>query len=368
MSDSSEPKDNIQEAIRTEMERRIAEIRPQLESRWSEALGWAMEQLAAPLELDEGVIRAARTGAGSEEELARLSEGILVLGETEDQVALLNQLVDTAAGFSGRTALFVVRHERAVGWMAAGFGTGDASLDIRQVTLPLDGPSPLALAVSRKEVVQEEGSGEARLIWEALEAGGSEGFVALPLLAGDRVVAVLFSDAGDSPDSPPLQAGALRILVQFSQAHLNSLRQRGRAVSRGPASAIERRSSQAWEAPKGEGAIAIGGMSGTPEVADSILAPSVEVSPAPAGSEDAHEEARRFARLLVSEILLYNEARVEEGRKNSDLSERLKEDLERSEQMYRQRAAAEVVEEMDYFQEEVVRTLANGDRSLLGTG
>src|SRR5207253_10988363 len=56
-------------------------------------------------------------------------------------------------------------------------------------------------------------------------------------------------------------------------------------------------------------------------------------------SEDAkkHDEARRFARLLVSEIKLYNEAKVEQGRKNRDLYERLKEDIDRSRQMYDER-------------------------------
>lgn len=79
-----------------------------------------------------------------------------------------------------------------------------------------------------------------------------------------------------------------------------------------------------------------------------------------------HDEARRFARLLVSEIKLYNEAKVEQGRKNRDLYERLKEDIDRSRQMYDERIGEEVRKQSNYFYEELVRILADGDTDALG--
>jgi hypothetical protein len=85
-------------------------------------------------------------------------------------------------------------------------------------------------------------------------------------------------------------------------------------------------------------------------------------------SEDAkkHDEARRFARLLVSEIKLYNEAKVEQGRKNRDLYERLKEDIDRSRQMYDERIADDVRKTSNYFYDELVRILADGNAESLG--
>ena len=85
-------------------------------------------------------------------------------------------------------------------------------------------------------------------------------------------------------------------------------------------------------------------------------------------SEDAkkHDEARRFARLLVSEIKLYNESKVEQGRKNRDLYERLKEDIDRSRQMYDDRIADEVRKTSNYFYDELVRILADGNAASLG--
>jgi hypothetical protein len=91
--------------------------------------------------------------------------------------------------------------------------------------------------------------------------------------------------------------------------------------------------------------------------------------PVAGGSGDdmkRHDEARRFARLLVSEIKLYNEPKVDSGRKNKDLYERLKEDIDRSRQMYDERIAEDVRKTSNYFYDELVRILADGDAGALG--
>jgi hypothetical protein len=82
--------------------------------------------------------------------------------------------------------------------------------------------------------------------------------------------------------------------------------------------------------------------------------------------EASHEEARRFARLLVSEIKLYNEDEVERGRSEKDLGERLKDDIERSREMFEKRIPTEVRDGHDYFHDELVRILADGDADALG--
>jgi hypothetical protein len=79
-----------------------------------------------------------------------------------------------------------------------------------------------------------------------------------------------------------------------------------------------------------------------------------------------HNDARRFARLLVSEIKLYNENKVMEGRTNADLYDRLRDDIDRSRQMYDKRVAAPVAARHDYFHQELVNLLAEGDAGKLG--
>ncbi|MGI8669196.1 MAG: hypothetical protein ACR2J3_05015 [Aridibacter sp.] len=79
-----------------------------------------------------------------------------------------------------------------------------------------------------------------------------------------------------------------------------------------------------------------------------------------------HNDARRFARLLVSEIKLYNEQKVQEGRESSDLYERLREAIDRSREMYDKRVQPPVAAKFDYFHYELVNTLADGEEPKLG--
>ncbi len=79
-----------------------------------------------------------------------------------------------------------------------------------------------------------------------------------------------------------------------------------------------------------------------------------------------HNDARRFARLLVSEIKLYNEQKVKEGRESRDLYDRLREAIDRSRDMYDKRVQPPVAAKFDYFHYELVSTLAEGEPTKLG--
>ncbi len=79
-----------------------------------------------------------------------------------------------------------------------------------------------------------------------------------------------------------------------------------------------------------------------------------------------HNDARRFARLLVSEIKLYNEQKVKEGREAQDLYERLREAIDRSRDMYDKRVQPPVAAKFDYFHYELVSSLAEGEETKLG--
>jgi hypothetical protein len=82
-------------------------------------------------------------------------------------------------------------------------------------------------------------------------------------------------------------------------------------------------------------------------------------------AEDEETAARRYARLLVSEIKLYHEDEVVAGRRDRDLRSRLGGEIARARVLYEQRVPADVRERADYFHDELVRTLADGDASLL---
>ena len=84
------------------------------------------------------------------------------------------------------------------------------------------------------------------------------------------------------------------------------------------------------------------------------------------GPQRSLDDARRLARLLISEIKLYNEKKVDEGRAAGDLYERLRDDIERSRQVYDERTPEHIRRENDFFRDELVRILADGRAESLG--
>jgi hypothetical protein len=83
-------------------------------------------------------------------------------------------------------------------------------------------------------------------------------------------------------------------------------------------------------------------------------------------SRRQEESARRYARLLISEVKLYNETTVEEGRQHGDILARLGPEIERARRLYEEKIPAVVRERSAWFEEELVRTLAGGDAGSLG--
>ena len=100
-----------------------------------------------------------------------------------------------------------------------------------------------------------------------------------------------------------------------------------------------------------------------PKLRDRNVDLPIEVSE---GERKLHNDARRFARLLVSEIKLYNEQKVAEGREKYDLYDRLREAIDRSREMYEKRVQPAVASKYDYFHYELVNGLAETDPKKLG--
>jgi hypothetical protein len=100
--------------------------------------------------------------------------------------------------------------------------------------------------------------------------------------------------------------------------------------------------------------------------ATAVPASSSPVAAISIPDEKLAAEARLAARLLVSEIKLYNEQDVRDGRGASDLYVRLQKQIDQGRDQYRQRVGNGAVSR-DYYHEELVRVLADGEASRLGS-
>jgi hypothetical protein len=192
----------------------------------------------------------------------------------------------------------------------------------------------LAEVLRRREpVVTAAGAGPAAPVFAALPEDRAA--IAVPLLVSGQPVALLYADdaADGSPASPSSWPEAIQILGRHASVNLAHLT-----------------AARAAEAMR---------RAVTPAAA---AAPPTKPGPPEDGTS-----ARRYARLLVSEIKLYNEAAVQVGRQKRDLLERLKPEIERARKLYSQRISSTVDARGALFQQELVQTLADGDPSLLGS-
>jgi hypothetical protein len=103
-----------------------------------------------------------------------------------------------------------------------------------------------------------------------------------------------------------------------------------------------------------------------PAPAPAAAAASTSDRTAIEAADPQHKNARKLARLYVSEIKLYNEKLVAEGVAAGDLYARLKEPIDQSTALFKRRVPDTIRADFDYLHDELVRQLAGGDASKLG--
>ena len=99
----------------------------------------------------------------------------------------------------------------------------------------------------------------------------------------------------------------------------------------------------------------------------SSSSPQTETAHQPATTEAAIdlEPARRYARLVATDIRLYNEEAVMLGRRNGDLSDRIAEHLNRGKETFMRRHAELGPTGIELLHEAYVQVLAAGDAGLI---
>ena len=267
-----------------------------------------------------------------------LNAASTTIHESATQAEILRHLLEGEARFAGRVALFVVKGTAVNGWQGIGFDDNDA---IKGLSLNT-GSGLVDKAIQARNpaggTTQEFDPGFVN----TMKAPADDQCLVLPLVVKDKVAAVIYADGGTAQGGT-LDASGLQALTRFAAVwlELTAMRKAGGMV--------------AEETPAAQPAAATAAM---PAAAPAAAAATEE--------DELHKKARRFAKLLVEEIRLYNQPKVDEGRQQKDLYERLKVDIEKSRATYDKRYAESAVASADYFTQELIRILADNDISLMG--
>ena len=268
-----------------------------------------------------------------------LNAAAAAIHESSSQADILRHLLEGEARFAGRVALFVVKGNAISGWQGIGFEDNDAIKTLNIQT----GSGLVGKAIQAKNPAAGSPREFDAGFVNSMKAPAEGQCLVLPLVVKDKVAAVIYADAGTVPGGT-LDSSGLQALTRFAGIWLELA-----ALRKAGGSAATEEAAQ----PQPAAAMAAG-------------APASAAASSGSEEDELHKKARRFAKLLVEEIKLYNQPRVEEGRQHKDLYDRLKVDIEKSRSTYDKRYAESAVASADYFTQELIRILADNDASLMG--
>jgi hypothetical protein len=375
MADSKQLQQIVERAVAQVLDRQLPKLQAEL-----------VERVLAELPASGGAPAPSSTSGAGQGSLVQAVSSIHA-GTTQKEI--LRALLDAGSSHASRLALFVVKGGNATGWQGRGFGDDES---VKDFALDMSA-GPVAHSYQNRIVAPANIAEMDRRFVDRFSGPENEQILVLPLVLKDKVAALLYADGGSEG---VLDAASLELLVMTTSSWLEvvSLRKQTQRdvtdsapvaapVAAPPAPSAQTVSSFsdpfAAHAPKHiappkvaepEPAAEVVEVAHTASASAAASAPAAAADPfAGMSAEDAdtHRKAQRFARLLVDEIKLYNQAKVAEGRRHKDLYDRLKEDIDKSRSTYQKRYGSTVAASGDYFQKEVVRSLAEDDMAVMGS-
>lgn len=334
MARSSETRSIIEKTVAEVLEAALPGLRQQMAARLAETFESASGDGSSPTAL--------------------LSAAATAIQEAGSQAEILRQLLEGSSQFAARAALFVVKGPAVTAWQTTGFEDDEV---VKNASVPTE-RGLVAEAISGRVPA----SGKAREFdtgfFKLTKAPARDECLVLPLVVKDKVPALIYADCGTEANGR-FDPSALSILTRFAALWLDVGMRRSESTETSTTAPEPERAPAVASAP----AVAATPASTAPAAAATAAAAL------PAGEDpELHKKAKRFAKLLVEEIMLYNKTKVAQGKQNQDLYTRLREDIEKSRATYEKRYSGSGVASANYFNQELVRILADNDVSLMGDG
>ena len=344
-------------AFEAEVERRVTEAVDVARTEWNETARAQSERNLDALAAAEGTARASEreaTLAG----LERLLGAVERLDAAGSLKATLDTLAEGVAAEAARSFVLVVRGSELRAWHTHGFT--DAP-DLSVVSLPMAEAGQIGEAVTAGKPAQVRGDAFAAPSHPALQFAAAtrhEMGLAVPVTLAHRTVAVVYADDGGASNRevPAGWPEVVQLLARHASAHLETLTAL-KTVTHGEVGASERAATAAAR----QLAIA-------PPVADRPGPGAGARAPARELLSPRRFDALRHAYLLLADLKLNHELEVRDGLEHRDLLVRLRDPIDHARALYHERVSADVPWRDEVFDEQLLRTLADGNAEALGPG
>ncbi len=322
----------------------LERIEEQLQSGWREQLGRVFEERFAELsvrlaeEFDRlaseraAVVAAERVRAERRKTFAQVSQSVRRIAQAQASGEWASAVLDAASAFCRRSVLFSVGLRTAIAEEARGFDE-EVAAQWPGKEIELRVAPALATAIeSRDVVVAQRTPGEISPDVAFLTGESEQERVHLyPILARGRCASLILAELADDEGAH----SAMEMLTVAAGLSLGA---------------------------RAAGSISTGlvPMTGSAGAAADWSAMSE-------AEQEMHRRAQRFARVQVAEIRLFQASLVRLGRVRQNLYEVLREPIDAARETFLRQFVRECPSMADYLHQEIVRTLANNDATLLGS-
>lgn len=339
-------------------------------------------------------------------EAAELLEKVQGLAGAYTQVELLTKLVEITAAIVPRVLLLIRKGNQVQGWSGAGFETDFLQGRMKRVKWAIDDYPEITRVIHQKNPLVADFTDLSDLSEEIRACDGYVPFKScfFPLIVKNKTAGILYVDTGAQPTLENrelvelycyivgLELTMVTSKLKVAPAEPQAERPKPDPPKPEPKPKAPEMAPPEPEPPSSQPDFEPGDFedpdpqpkpvmtipeiepnSTPPVLQQQEDIPAMEVSqsfPSLSFEEDedqAVKKARRVARVLVSDIKLYNEQVIKDVMRDGNLYERLKEDLDRSFQHYQERVNnLSLATDVNYFKEELIRVLGDGDPNKLG--
>lgn len=271
-------------------------------------------------------------------EILVLNDHVKKIAAAQNQLVLIGSIIEGIKHFCDRAAIFLLRDDKLIGWKGRGFSGHDGQIndeDLKRVFFSLSANTVFKNVIEHKINYMGEPicKPDDFLIYNRLGGGKPAKIFVLPFFVKGKPQAVIYAD---SLVDTPINHKIIEILATVGELSLDMLPIRQKILTK----------------------IKTQEFVGEPESEVKVNERAVEFekTSAPVKANDPE----RYARVIINDIILYNKKVVDDGIKNKNLYEVLKETLLQAKELYMRRSS-----DLRYFEEQIVKILAKGDREVL---
>jgi hypothetical protein len=271
-------------------------------------------------------------------EIATLNEYVKKIASASNQLLLIGSIIEGINRCCDRAALFLLRDDKLIGWRGKGFSGENGQIsdeELKRIFFSLSANTVLKSVIETKKnyLGDPVHKPDDFLIYNRFGGGKPKKIFVLPFFVKGKPQAVIYAD---SLTGAPIKTKAIEVLATVGELSLDLLPIRQKLLAK----------------------IKTQEFVEDTEVEHRILEHTDEFEKTSAPIRENDPE--RYARVIINDIILYNKKVVEDGIKNRNLYEVLKETLLQAKELYMRRSS-----DLRYFEEQMVNILAKGDRAAL---